>query len=615
MSRDVNVRLEGPLESGGKEQLSLCIDGAPLRMAFRVGSLNRQLVMALPDAVHDLLDVAATVYAADCSTPRGGLTDAGFGKDWRRHFHLDVPVRCPEVWNRNDIGRALSETLGFLSDDYWHFVFRPSSDRGPTQGILDFGPESGFRPSSVVMFSGGLDSYAGAVEELVEREERIVLVSHGSATKLAKVQRDLVTEIRNRVGVERVQHVTLKSQLANQGRKEGTQRSRSFLFASLGMAVAEMFDLNRVSFFENGVVSLNLPPVAQVVGARATRTTHPKALRGFSRLFSALLGGQREVRNPFMFRTKGEVVETIKRLGFRDQIRHTHSCADVHNRSRMHSHCGRCSQCIDRRFAILAQGLEADDPAEAYAVDLMNDSRPKASDREMVLSYVRNALFFSLADQGGFLTKFPEIARALAETGEPAARGCNRLHDLFRRHGQSVTRVLRDSLAKGSVDVQAPDSLLALYRADELGGLESDWPTQSSPTLPPTDLILDREKQTATLSGFGPIGGATFRLLNRLADAHLSALGAGKEPEDFPCVASRFLMGDLKYGDEDSVRRAVKNARKKLHDILERAGRPELEVIENIATHGYRLTPDSLRVRVVHKTKKLERGSVVSPPQ
>ena len=55
------------------------------------------------------------------------------------------------------------------------------------------------------------------------------------------------------------------------------------------------FDLLR--FYENGVVSMNLPMSAQVVGTRATRTTHPRVLAGFEQLFrqwpAAVSGGER----------------------------------------------------------------------------------------------------------------------------------------------------------------------------------------------------------------------------------------------------------------------------------------------------------------------------------
>ncbi|MCP4942896.1 MAG: hypothetical protein GY924_13055, partial [Planctomycetaceae bacterium] len=388
-----------------------------------------------------------------------------------------------------------------------------------TQGIFDFGLESGFHPSSVVMFSGGLDSYAGALEELIRRGEHVVLVSHGSSTKLAHVQRALIADMRKRLSKGKLQHIGLTSQLSGNRPKERTQRSRSFLFASLGIAVAEMFGLHRISFFENGVVSLNLPLSAQVVGARATRTTHPKVINDLGELFSQLLGGKREVLNPFLYHTKGEVVETIRRLGFQDQIRYTHSCADVHNRSRMHTHCGRCSQCIDRRFAILAQGLADSDPAEAYAVDLMNGSRTSVMDREMVLSFVRNARLFSIADQRTFLKRFPEIARAVAETGKPAAQACVRLHDLFRRHGQSVTGVMQEALERRSTDQPASDSLLAMYAEEQIANLEAAAaPEFASVASQSMELVLNRRKRHATLVGLGLIERTNYRVLDRLAE-------------------------------------------------------------------------------------------------
>ena len=62
---------------------------------------------------------------------------------------------------------------------------------------------------------------------------------------------------------------------------EKTQRTRSFLFASLAFVLARMFGKERFTFFENGVISFNLPIAGDVLGARATRTTHPRVIRGF----------------------------------------------------------------------------------------------------------------------------------------------------------------------------------------------------------------------------------------------------------------------------------------------------------------------------------------------
>jgi hypothetical protein len=69
----------------------------------------------------------------------------------------------------------------------------------------------------------------------------------------------------------------------NKGQEEAvtfTQRSRSLLFATLGLIVARMFRKNKLSFFENGIVSFNFPISEHVLGARASRTTHPRVCLG-----------------------------------------------------------------------------------------------------------------------------------------------------------------------------------------------------------------------------------------------------------------------------------------------------------------------------------------------
>src|SRR5690606_19090728 len=70
--------------------------------------------------------------------------------------------------------------------------------------------------------------------------------------------------------------------------KEYTQRTRSFLFVSLGATIANMLGLSNVRFYENGVISMNLPVCAQVVGGKATRTTHPRVLHSFQTLLSMI---------------------------------------------------------------------------------------------------------------------------------------------------------------------------------------------------------------------------------------------------------------------------------------------------------------------------------------
>jgi Queuosine biosynthesis protein QueC len=102
-------------------------------------------------------------------------------------------------------------------------------------------------------------------------------------------------------------------------------------------------------------MSINLPISTQLVGARDTRTTHPLVLNHFRNFFSAAIGETIEVDNPFIWKTKRDVVRSIINRGCGELIKQAVSCTRVHQMSRDHTHCGCCSQCIDRRFAILAR--------------------------------------------------------------------------------------------------------------------------------------------------------------------------------------------------------------------------------------------------------------------
>jgi hypothetical protein len=60
------------------------------------------------------------------------------------------------------------------------------------------------------------------------------------------------------------------------------------------------------------VVSLHLPVCAQVLGGRASRTTHPQALWRMQSLFSRLLGQPFHIENPFLWTTKTEVTAGVR---------------------------------------------------------------------------------------------------------------------------------------------------------------------------------------------------------------------------------------------------------------------------------------------------------------
>jgi 7-cyano-7-deazaguanine synthase in queuosine biosynthesis len=316
------------LPDSGRNGLHLRRFGPRPNVVLNVEDLRRATWADVPDVFLDLLDLAAYVYAADQAVKRGGDTGKRWGEDWRRVLHFAVPVRLPEVWSRNDVRSALVGVLSFLSEDEYHFAFESRKDRERFEGYGLF-PEGRLHGEikEVVLFSGGLDSLAGAVHQALNDRRRVVLVNHRSNPKIAPVLRGLVREMARKAQGAAPELIKVRVHKAESLTRDDTQRTRSFLFAALGAATAAALGLNRVRFFENGVVSVNLPYCTQVVGARASRTTHPRVLAGLTRLFTALAGQRFTVENPFRDKTKADLVRLLAEAGCADLIRHTRSCA------------------------------------------------------------------------------------------------------------------------------------------------------------------------------------------------------------------------------------------------------------------------------------------------
>lgn len=226
---------------GGDERLPFEIDGQRKTVSLKIEGLNRQLVVGLPDRALDLLEIAALVYGIDSAVSRGGPTDRMMGRGWYRGFHIVMPVRDLELWSDPATRQPLEETLMFLSGDRFTFEFEEGAVTPVESKWFDFGLDEGWRADRVVMFSGGLDSFAGALEEIVEQGNRVALVSHFSSSKIAPVQRALRDALVRSLGSDTCRHFPMRIQLAKGSNLERTHRTRSFLFAVLGLVTAIAF--------------------------------------------------------------------------------------------------------------------------------------------------------------------------------------------------------------------------------------------------------------------------------------------------------------------------------------------------------------------------------------
>lgn len=455
------------LPLNGETPLCLHLWGPQENIQLRIKDIQEHLLRDIPSQFHDLIEIAAYVYCADQAIARGGSGVENFGRDWRRKLFFRIPVRNPDLWNSLPLYDQLIETLSFLSEDEYHFEFTHLADEPPTQQCLNLDMPL---PEEVMLYSGGLDSLAGAIQSAVIERHKTALIMHRPTEKLTKRHRKLEELLASRATHQPI-HLPVTINKDKSLGREYSQRSRSFLYAALGSTVAQIFNLSKISFYENGIVSFNLPPSPQVVGARATRTTHPRVIKGYAKIFSILAGKEFKVETPFLWNTKAEILGIIKNAGCEEMIKFSTSCTHTWEMTKLHTHCGTCSQCIDRRFAVLAAGLEAHDPAEAYAVDLLIGGRDKGEDRTMLASYVETASEVCEMPATDFFGKFGEAARILRHINGSPDITALKLYELHKRHAKAVTEVVENSIVRFTREIrkrELPDSCLVRLVCDSL---------------------------------------------------------------------------------------------------------------------------------------------------
>jgi 7-cyano-7-deazaguanine synthase in queuosine biosynthesis len=480
--------------AGRAAPLSIRINGPNATFFLGTDKLEAQLLTEITPRYYDFLEIASVIFAADGTVRRGGNARAALGSDWRRGFNFEIPVRDPEFWSDPEVIDLLVETASFLTDDDYAFDFSPHEGSASSQPYLDLNPQGALFPADdVVLFSGGLDSYAGALDLLANSDDKVILVTHRSAQKVIPRQVEL-GEYLSRRFPDRVKHLHLVARRKGAESKDTTQRSRTLLFTAIGAAVCQGFEAKRINFFENGVVSHNLPISPQVVGTMATRTTHPLALHLLERLVAQLGDPDISVRNRYEWLTKIEVVRRIKdntddinRALF--NIERAVSCTNVRDQNKLETHCGACSQCLDRRFAVVGAALEKFDPAERYATDVLYAPRTSHHSRVMAVEWTRHAASMADVSERELMNTFGQdvlrIARGYPDL--PIREVISRMIRLHQHHGENVRSVLRGVIeqALSGDAILDPQSLVAL----QISGSATTLDEQANPD--PTDVAPD----------------------------------------------------------------------------------------------------------------------------
>ena len=425
----------------------------------------------IPDRTLDLLEIAAYAFAADRLLHRGQSNAVEY-HSWSRSIEFHVRVRDFDFWNTDSVRQALSDVLLFMTGDASiTFHFQPGHCTHPTS-LFDSSEFSlkGLADSTVTLFSGGIDSLSGALDRLNETNSKVLLVTHQSGVANTHTQQALVRALQQEFP-RRTRHYRFRCTLHRRRAVEETQRTRSFLYASIGYAIASAWKNDHIFIYENGVTSINLSRREDLANARASRTTHPRTICLLERLFGLLRESEFRIRLPYLTLTKRDVVKRLSNNA-PNLLSSTVSCTRTFETEGQSTHCGACFQCIDRRIATYAAGVNQVDHQGLYSRDIVNNPIEDRAARTIAVDYLRQAKRFTEWNLAKFehhyLSEIAELIGCLPGQGTEEQQ-IEMVWRLLQNHGEHVSVGVQNMLANrcDPLEPLADNSLLALLTSGE----------------------------------------------------------------------------------------------------------------------------------------------------
>lgn len=424
-----------------------------------------QSVYHLPDRILDLLEIAAYVFSADRLISRGAK-DALEYHSWSRYLNFTVKVRDFEFWQAEDTKQKLSKALEFTSGDFkYSFSFQPNHSTPPTSLFdrEDFSISREEEDVDIILFSGGLDSLSGIIEKLETTDNKICLVSHRSGQPSTAKTQDKIFLALQRDYPNRLNHYKFHCSLRKSRAIEESQRTRAFLYTSIAYALSHAFSADKMYVFENGITTFNFPKRQDMINARASRTTHPKTLALISQLFSDIKASKFSIKTPYLWKTKSDIFELIKKFGQEKLISSAVSCSQAIG-DKDATHCGGCSQCVDRKLSAYASHLDEFDDLGIYSFDFINQSFEDEYIKTMVIDYIRQAINFSELNIDFFYTKYLNELTDIVDfmPGQPEEELIEKAWSICSRHGQQIIEAIKriNYIHNDPAKSNTPNSLL-----------------------------------------------------------------------------------------------------------------------------------------------------------
>lgn len=318
----------------------------------------------IPSLNEDLFIIALAVFGIDKRVSRNNTFDR-----WTREIEVSIPVLEQEAWQK--VERDWESTLGFLTGDVWKVSFRKTEEKFSLRRRFSRKQMDVSNCNCVSLFSGGLDSFCGAIE-LLNNGESPLLLGHNEYPKLRKKQEELNKMFGEEYPNQICSFISFNANSRAPYDKDGfllkgnenTSRGRSLLFLCAAVSVAGIIgDGTPIYIPENGFIGLNIPLTNSRKGTCSTRTTHPYFIRCFNEIISKV-GIRHQIINFFAFNTKREIVQKVmKSNAFRRGAQYTISCSHPclprykkEGDKTYPKNCGYCYPCLIRKSSLLDTG-------------------------------------------------------------------------------------------------------------------------------------------------------------------------------------------------------------------------------------------------------------------
>jgi 7-cyano-7-deazaguanine synthase in queuosine biosynthesis len=387
----------------------------------------KKLKLEPSEVAMDLLVIACTMYAADTRISR-----TTYGEDgWTRLVDLYIPVSDTEIWEKQKVN--LQNIFKFLTGDVWTIYFRKRSKDDlklcPKGNLKRY--KMPYQTDTVCLFSGGMDSFIGAID-LLEQDITPLLIGHSKSADVSPFQKRCGDALHKAYPAKKPERIYAFIKIPKEGifnSEEHTERGRSFLFLTLGSICASALGQSSTLVVpENGMISLNIPLTPLRVGSHSTRTTHPQYFSMMQSLFDNLKFGVK-INNPYQFKTKGEMLRDCKN---KNLVIDTETMSCSHPSGRYEGlgniHCGYCVPCIIRQASYKASG----------AKDKFNYRRDIHDKTGLRIDKAEGADILAFKYMVGKVKKHPMFLTALIRATGSLGENVDGYIDVYKRSLQEV---------------------------------------------------------------------------------------------------------------------------------------------------------------------------------